>query len=201
MDRSNFRRLLREHGIAARTERRRRGGGRMSARGLFTRPASYAQATVLVIDDDEAMRRLATGILSEQYRVLEADGVANGLELLAKEPVDLVLMDVMMPGINGLDGCRSVKAAARGFLPVLMLDRARRARKTWSRGSRPAPTTSSPSPSTARSSSCASRPSCASAGRSRRSSGSSSSCASSSASRTTSSACWCTTCATRCRRS
>ena len=79
------------------------------------------QATVLVIDDDDGMRRLAGRMLSASYRVLEADGVAAGLALFAREAVDLVLMDVTMPGINGLDGCRALKAAAKGFLPVLLL--------------------------------------------------------------------------------
>lgn len=77
--------------------------------------------TVLVIDDDEAMRRLANRMLGQTYRVLQADGVQAGLALFAQEDVDLVLMDVTMPGINGLDGCRSLKAAAKGFLPVVLL--------------------------------------------------------------------------------
>ena len=89
----------------------------MTDRGLGAGPV----ATVLVIDDDEAMRRLAAGMLSGRYRVREADGVVAGLAVLAQEPVDLVLMDVMMPGISGLDGCRRLKAAAGGFLPVLLL--------------------------------------------------------------------------------
>lgn len=79
------------------------------------------RATVLVIDDDESMRRLASGLLSRQHRVLEADGVVAGLALMATEPVDLVLMDVMMPGVSGLDGCRALKATAKGFLPILLL--------------------------------------------------------------------------------
>lgn len=79
------------------------------------------KSTVLVIDDDDGMRRLAQRMLGATYRVIEADGVAAGLALFAKEEVDLVLMDVTMPGINGLDGCRSLKAAAKGFLPVLLL--------------------------------------------------------------------------------
>ena len=76
-------------------------------------------ATVLIIDDDEAMRALARAMLS-RHRVLQADSVAAGLEVLSKEQVDLVLLDVMMPGMDGLAGCRLIKLAATGFLPVLL---------------------------------------------------------------------------------
>ncbi len=77
--------------------------------------------TVLVVDDDEYMRRLIARTLSSRYRTLEAPGVAAGLEVLAREPVDLVVMDVMMPGLDGFEGCRRVKAQAKGYLPVLLL--------------------------------------------------------------------------------
>jgi signal transduction histidine kinase len=74
-----------------------------------------------VVDDDDAMRRLASSILSRHHRVLEADGVAAALAVMAIEDVDLVVMDVMMPGVSGLDGCRALKAFAKGFLPILLL--------------------------------------------------------------------------------
>src|SRR5262245_14795338 len=81
------------------------------------------RSTVLVVDDQPANRKLLRTCLSSSWRVLEA---ANGLEaltLVGSEPVDLVLLDVTMPVMNGLDACRAIKARySRGrFLPVILL--------------------------------------------------------------------------------
>lgn len=84
---------------------------------MATEPA----ATVLIIDDEPAARRAVARPLATQYRVLEAGSVEAGLEVLAREPVDLVILDVMLPGMSGREGCAKLKAAAPGFLPVLLL--------------------------------------------------------------------------------
>jgi signal transduction histidine kinase len=56
------------------------------------------------------------------YNVLEAETGAAALELLSRSRVDLVLLDVMMPILNGFDTCRAIKAIPRkGFLPVVLL--------------------------------------------------------------------------------
>lgn len=79
-------------------------------------------AAILVVDDDPRNRALLRGYLRARYQVLEAGSGAEALELVTREPVDLVLLDVMMPGMSGFDTCREVKKHAGGeMLPVLML--------------------------------------------------------------------------------
>jgi signal transduction histidine kinase len=80
------------------------------------------QAAILVVDDDPRNRALLRGYLQSQYDVLEAGSGPEALELMARAPVDLVLLDVMMPGMSGFDVCREVKKRTdKGVLPVLML--------------------------------------------------------------------------------
>ena len=62
-------------------------------------------ATILLVDDDEALRRLVRGILMQQgFHVIEASDGAEALEVASAyaEPVDLLLADVIMPKVNGL---------------------------------------------------------------------------------------------------
>jgi CheY-like chemotaxis protein len=66
--------------------------------------------TVLVVEDNLAMRRVVLRQLRELgYRVLECDHAAAALELLEREPVDLLLTDIVMPG--GLDGVELARLA------------------------------------------------------------------------------------------
>ena len=61
-------------------------------------------ATILVIDDEESIRSLLRDILSKAgYRVLEACDGREGLATYQKEPVDLVIMDLLMPNTDGLE--------------------------------------------------------------------------------------------------
>jgi len=76
---------------------------------------------LLVIEDEAPMRTaLVETLKAEGYRVMAAaDGVA-GLELACTEPFDLMLVDVMMPGLDGFALCRELRKRGRN-LPVLML--------------------------------------------------------------------------------
>ncbi|MEW5847988.1 MAG: response regulator [Myxococcota bacterium] len=77
---------------------------------------------ILVVDDDPASRELLTVLLSPRYRVLTAADGAGALEVLQREPVDLVLSDVMMPGMSGYEVCERVKQhAGSSYLPVILL--------------------------------------------------------------------------------
>jgi two-component system, response regulator, stage 0 sporulation protein F len=61
-------------------------------------------ATILVIDDEESIRSLLKEVLENAgHRVLEAPGGREGLALYQKNTVDLVLMDILMPGTDGLE--------------------------------------------------------------------------------------------------
>ncbi|MER5324063.1 response regulator transcription factor [Streptosporangium roseum] len=78
-------------------------------------------ARVLVVDDEPALREaLQSSLEYEGYRVgLASDGLA-ALEVLEREPYELVLLDVMMPRLDGLTACRRLRAAGN-HVPVLML--------------------------------------------------------------------------------
>src|SRR5216684_2425685 len=74
---------------------------------------------VLVVEDDPAVRRIVLRQLGEfGYRVLECDRAATALELLQREPVDLLLTDIVMPG--GLDGIALARMAAERW-PALKI--------------------------------------------------------------------------------
>lgn len=78
-------------------------------------------AKILVIDDDPGIRSLLKrGLTYEGFSVLtEADG-ESGLTALRERGADLVILDVMLPGIDGLEVLRRIRAAGQ-TLPVLML--------------------------------------------------------------------------------
>jgi signal transduction histidine kinase len=77
---------------------------------------------ILVVDDDESSRDIARRTLNSEHDVLTADSAAAGFAMLAAQPVDLVLLDVMLPGIRGTEICGQVKAMGQGlYLPVLLV--------------------------------------------------------------------------------
>jgi two-component system cell cycle response regulator len=80
-------------------------------------------ARVLVVDDILANVKLLEARLNAEYfEVLTAGGGEEALDLLRSRPVDVVLLDVMMPGMNGFEVCQQIKsAAATAHLPVIMV--------------------------------------------------------------------------------
>ncbi len=64
---------------------------------------------VLVVDDEPDIRNFLVSVLSEEYRVLQAADGASGLELARQKQPDLVLLDLMLPVMDGLDVCRTLK--------------------------------------------------------------------------------------------
>ena len=65
--------------------------------------------TVLIVDDDEGMRDTLTAILKREYRVLRVASGEAALPVLNREDVDLVLLDVRLPGISGFEVLRIIK--------------------------------------------------------------------------------------------
>jgi two-component system nitrogen regulation response regulator NtrX len=60
--------------------------------------------SILVIDDEQGIREVLTDILQDEgYRVFTADDGYKGLEILKTEPIDLVFLDIWMPGIGGIE--------------------------------------------------------------------------------------------------
>ncbi len=85
------------------------------------------QNTILLIEDNHATSELVQDILDQEgYAVICAGSGEAGLAAMEQQPADLVLLDVMLPGMDGFEVCRRLKArwgrAGEGhFLPVVML--------------------------------------------------------------------------------
>ena len=78
--------------------------------------------TVLIVDDNADIRTYLRSILRGQYRVLEAEDGKRGLELARELVPDLIVSDVMMPVMNGLEFCQQVKKdGISSHIPVILL--------------------------------------------------------------------------------
>ena len=64
---------------------------------------------ILVIDDNAEIRKLIKASLGSKYHFAEADSAADASMRLEQERPDLILLDIMMPGINGLDWCKLIR--------------------------------------------------------------------------------------------
>ena len=78
--------------------------------------------TVLIVDDNADIRTYLRSILQSKYSVLEAEDGQRGLELAREQVPDLIVSDVMMPVMNGLEFCQQVKKdIMSSHIPVILL--------------------------------------------------------------------------------
>lgn len=78
--------------------------------------------TVLVVDDTPQNLSLVSGLLEDTYNVKLAPSGARALKIVAATPPDLILLDVMMPEIDGYEVCRTLKASTETRdIPVIFL--------------------------------------------------------------------------------
>ncbi len=88
---------------------------------IDTAAAARARGALLIIDDEEIMREILEALLSrEGYEVRLAADAAAGLELLRATPFDAVIVDMMMPGMDGMAALDEIKKIDDD-LPVLMI--------------------------------------------------------------------------------
>jgi two-component system phosphate regulon response regulator PhoB len=82
-----------------------------------------AKKKILIVEDDEdIMELISFNLEQEKYSILRADSGEKALQEVSKELPSLVLLDLMLPEINGLDVCRRLKADSRTqSIPVLMV--------------------------------------------------------------------------------
>ncbi len=80
-------------------------------------------ATILVIDDDPVIRLMTTeALLGAGYTILEAESAEDGLALFGNQPIDLVLLDVMLPGMDGFRACSLLRGQPRGAdVPIIVM--------------------------------------------------------------------------------
>ncbi len=77
---------------------------------------------MLVIDDNADMRSLIAQVMGGEYNVLQAPNGVEGLRMAAKYVPDIILCDVMMPVMDGMECCRRIKSeVSTSHIPVLML--------------------------------------------------------------------------------
>jgi DNA-binding response OmpR family regulator len=78
---------------------------------------------VLVVDDDPDVRRLCgINLTWEGHEIITAAGGAEGLELISSEALDAVLLDVMMPNIDGIEALRRIRQSEESMdMPVVLI--------------------------------------------------------------------------------
>jgi DNA-binding response OmpR family regulator len=82
-----------------------------------------ARASVLVVDDDAINRELLSHVLNQEgHSVIAVEDGSGALEVLERKPVDIVLLDIRMPGMDGYEVCRRIRARPdTQMLPVVMI--------------------------------------------------------------------------------
>jgi len=77
---------------------------------------------ILAVDDESINLQLITGHLKSEYEILTSPNGYDAIEQLDKHDIDLILLDVMMPGMNGFEVCSAIKADERfADIPVIFL--------------------------------------------------------------------------------
>ena len=77
-------------------------------------------ATILIIDDDVDLRNSLAAVLRPMFKVLEASGGAQAIDVIENERPRLALLDVSMPGMNGLEVLTAAKALDPALIVVML---------------------------------------------------------------------------------
>lgn len=79
-------------------------------------------ATVVAVDDSKVMQHEIKKTLEDHYQVIVADNAVDALSIIYHQHIDLLLLDVSMPGVDGLELCRTVRNLPQfQSLPIIML--------------------------------------------------------------------------------
>ncbi len=79
-----------------------------------------AQINILVVDDEKEIADLVEiYLVSDGYKVFKANNAKEGLDILDNEEIHLVLLDIMMPGMDGLQMCQKIRETKN--VPIIML--------------------------------------------------------------------------------
>lgn len=85
-------------------------------------PVAEKTHTILIVEDNTELRNYLKNELRKEYKVLVAENGQKGLELALKKSPDIIMTDVIMPIMNGLDFCKNIKKDIKtSHIPLLML--------------------------------------------------------------------------------
>jgi len=116
--------VFREDGMMTLIEDKERSSERTENTGDRT-AASQAvsdRPVILIIEDNEELRRFLAGLLEDDYQILEADNGRTGLTVTEQQGPDLVLSDIMMPEMDGLEYLKAIRSDHRmSHIPLLFL--------------------------------------------------------------------------------
>ncbi len=88
--------------------------------GRHTGEVIMANEKILVVDDEKEIAELAEiYLVSDGYQVFKAVNAYEGLRILEKEDIKLALIDIMMPGMNGIDMCKKIRETSN--IPIIMV--------------------------------------------------------------------------------
>ncbi|MBD1834048.1 MULTISPECIES: response regulator [Cyanophyceae] len=77
---------------------------------------------ILVVDDSPVMQTLLKKALEKKYKVLLADNAVDALSAIYHQQIEILLLDVSMPGVDGLELCRTIRSLPQfHHLPIIML--------------------------------------------------------------------------------
>ncbi len=83
------------------------------------------KVTILVVEDEAAIQQLVSyNLIKAGFHVTCADSGEEALEFLLREKIDCVLLDLMLPGMSGLEVCKAIRRKSKksgGYIPIVML--------------------------------------------------------------------------------
>ena len=78
------------------------------------------RASILVVDDDKEIADLVEiHLVSDGHQVFKANNAKDGLEIFEREELQLLILDIMMPGMDGMEMCRIIRETSN--VPIIML--------------------------------------------------------------------------------
>ncbi len=90
--------------------------------GAKTEEVSHERQTILIVDDHKQIQNLLTDLLIEDFNIITANDGLEALEKAQQETPDMIISDVMMPRMNGLEMCDRIKTDVRtSHIPIIML--------------------------------------------------------------------------------
>lgn len=88
----------------------------------FCKLHTHGMGTILLIEDEQNVADiLKKGLEEDGYTIIHKKDGASGIEALGKTPTNLVILDILLPGMNGLEVCKNIRELGYNELPILML--------------------------------------------------------------------------------